>query len=163
MSSRLADDALKLFRLDETVFVLIEMHKGLSDALSLQSTKHLRELGIGHDVPLVLGANVQRRPVSLPVEGETVFALVCLPCLVELVKVNVAGAVAVEEAEDDFVFRVWFGEQVLENGPVLERDLALLVAVGDVEQDAVLVSLDLVLEIACGQLQWGRHGEGIFT
>lgn len=68
-----------------------------------------------------------------------------LPCLVEFVKVNVAGPPLVEEAEDDLVLGVGLGEQVLEDGPVVDVDPALLVAVGDLEEDAVLVSLDLVL------------------
>jgi hypothetical protein len=71
---------------------------------------------------------------------------VCLPCLVELVEVDVAGAVLVEEAKDDLVLSVRLREEVLENGPVLYADAALPVAVGDGEQDAVLVALDFVLK-----------------
>jgi hypothetical protein len=97
-------------------------------------------------VPVFLGANVQSSPLALPVKGQAVLGLVGLPCLVELVKVNVAGAPLVEEAEDDLVLGVGLCQQVLEDGPVVDIDLALLVAVGDLEEDAILISLDLVLE-----------------
>ena len=68
-----------------------------------------------------------------------------LPCLVEFIKVDVAGPPLIEEAEDDLVLGIWLREQVLEDGPVVDVDLALLVAVGDLEEDAILVPLDLVL------------------
>ena len=96
-------------------------------------------------MPVLLGANVQRGPAALPVEGQAVLGLVRLPCLVEVVEVDVAGAFLVEEAEDDLVLGVWLREQVLEDGPVVDVDLTLLVAVGDLEEDAILVPLDLVL------------------
>lgn len=157
MGGSLADDALELFRLDESILVLVEVYKGLSDTLSLQPTQHLCELRIGHNVSLVLGANVQGRPVSLPVEREAIFALVRPPCLVELVEIDVARAVSVEEAEDDFILGVWLRKQVLEDSPVLEGHFALLIAVCDVEKNTVLEALDFVLEDACGQLGWVRH------
>lgn len=69
-----------------------------------------------------------------------------LPCLVEVVEVDVAGPLLVEEAEDDLVLGVGFGEQVLEDRPVVDADLALLVAIGNLEENAILVPLDLVLE-----------------
>jgi hypothetical protein len=71
---------------------------------------------------------------------------VCLPCLVKLVKVDVASPVLVEEAEDDFVFGVGFCEEVLEDGPVVYADPAFPVSVGYREEDAVLVTLDFVLD-----------------
>ena len=77
----------------------------------------------------------------------------CLPCLVEFVKVDVAGAPPVEEAEDDLILGVGLCKQVLEDGPVVNADLALLVAIGDLEEDAILVPLDLVLE-AGTSLAW---------
>jgi hypothetical protein len=96
-------------------------------------------------VSVLLGANVQRGPLAVPVEGQAVFCLVGAPCVVELVKVDVAGALLVEEAEDDLVLCVGLGEQVLEDTPVVDVDLALALAVCDLEQDAILVALDFVL------------------
>ena len=69
----------------------------------------------------------------------------CLPCLVEFVKVDVACAPPVEEAEHNLVLGVGLCEQVLEDGPVVDADLALLVAIGDLEENAILVPLNLVL------------------
>ena len=96
-------------------------------------------------MPVLLGANVQRGPAALPVEGQAVLGLVRLPCLVEVVEVDVAGPLLVEEAEDDLVLGVGFREEVLEDGPVMDADSALPVAVGYSEEDAVLVALDFVL------------------
>ena len=92
-----------------------------------------------------LVANIQSCPLSLPVEGQAVFCLVRLPCVVELVEVDVAGALLVEEAENDLVLGIRFREQILENTPVMDVDFPLLLAVCDLEEDAILVALDFVL------------------
>jgi hypothetical protein len=94
---------------------------------------------------VLLGANVQSGPLGLPIEGQAFLCLVCPPCVVKFVKADVAGSLLVEEAEDDLVLGVWFREQVLEDTPVMDVDLAPLFAVCNLEQDAVLVALDLVL------------------
>lgn len=146
MTRSLAYYALEVFGLDEAVLVLVKVGEALADPLALQPSQQLGELGVGHGVPVLLGANVQRGPTALPIKGQAVLGLVRLPCVVEVVKVDVAGALLVEEAEDDLVLGVGFGEQVLEDGPVVHADLALLVAVGDLEEDAILEPLDLVLE-----------------
>ena len=96
-------------------------------------------------MPPLLGPNVQSRPFSFPVEGKAVLGLVRLPCVVELVEVDVASALLVEEAENDLVLGVGFCEQVLEDTPVVDVDLALALAVCDLEKDAILVALDFVL------------------
>ena len=96
-------------------------------------------------MPVLLGADVERSPLALPVEGQAVLGLVSLPCLIELVEVDVAGALLVEKAKDNLVLGVGFCEEVLEDGPVVDGDPTLAVAVGYSEQDAVLVALDFVL------------------
>lgn len=85
----------------------------------------------------------------------------CFPCRVEVVEVDVAGPLLVEEAEDDLVLGVGFREEVLEYGPVLQADLALLVAVGDLEEDAILVPLDFVLETDAPLVLTGRTADGV--
>jgi hypothetical protein len=140
-----AYDALEVFRLDEAVLVAVEVREALSHSLTLQPAEHLGELRIRHGMPVLLGADVERSPLALPIEGQAAFGLVRLPCLVELVEVDVAGALLVKEAEDDLVLGVGFREEVLEDGPVMDGDSALAVAVGYSKQDAVLVALDFVL------------------
>lgn len=140
-----ANDALKIFGLDETVFVAVKVREALPDALALQPSQHLGELWVGHGMPVFLAANIERSPVAFPVEGQAVLRLVRLPCLVELVEVDVARPVLVEEAENNLVLGVGFREQVLEDRPVMDVDSALPVAVGYSEEDAVLVALDFVL------------------
>ena len=44
----------------------------------------------------------------------------------------------VKESKCDFIFGVWFGEQILERGPVLDGDFAGSAAVGDLEEDCIL-------------------------
>ena len=56
-----------------------------------------------------------------------------------------AGSRIGEEAEGDVVFGVGFREEVVEDAPVLQGDALLVMAVGDAEQDRVLLALDLVL------------------
>lgn len=141
----LADDALEVLGLNETIFVAVKVHEALSHSLALQSAQHLGELRVGHRMSVLLGPNVESCPLAFPVEGQAVLCLVCLPCLIELVEIDVSGPVLVEEAEDDLVLGVGFREEVLEDGPVVYGDLAFPVAIGYSKQDAVLVALDFVL------------------
>lgn len=69
----------------------------------------------------------------------------CPPCLIEIIKVDISSPVLVEEAKDDFVLGIGLREEVLEDRPVCETDLALVVAIGYGEEDAILESLDFVL------------------
>jgi hypothetical protein len=145
VARRLLYYALKVFRLDVAILVLVEIQESLPHTLALQTAQHLRELWVGHRMSLVLCANVQCRPLAIPVERQAILALVCFPYIIEVVEVDDAGPILVEEAEDDFVLGVRFRKQVLEDAPVLEGDAPLPVAVGDLEEDAILVSPDLVL------------------
>lgn len=97
-------------------------------------------------MPVLLAANVERRPIAFPVEGQAVFGLVFPPCRVEVIKVDVAGSVGVEEAEDNLVLGIGFREEVLEDGPVVYADPSFAVSIGNLEQNAILIPLDLVLE-----------------
>jgi hypothetical protein len=96
-------------------------------------------------VPLILGAAVEGGPLRVPVEGQAIFSFVCSPYIIEVLKLDIAGPVLVEEAEDDFVLGVRLRKQVLEDAPVGESDAPGAAAVCDQEEDAILVSLDLVL------------------
>jgi hypothetical protein len=96
-------------------------------------------------MPLVLCSDVQRGPFAIPVERQAVLPLVRRPYAVEVFKLYVAGPVLVEEAEDDLVLGIRFREEILEDAPVLQGNAPLPIAVGDLEQYAILVSLDLVL------------------
>jgi hypothetical protein len=121
------------------------VQEGLTNALTLQSTQHLRELWVRHCVPPLLGPNVQSRPLSFPVEGQAILCLVRLPCLVKFIEADVASSLLVEEAENDLVLGVGFREQVLEDTPIVDVDPALPLTICDLEQDAILVALDFVL------------------
>ena len=142
----LENDALKLLRLDVAVAVLVEELEGLADALSLQTAQHLRELGVVEVVALLLAANVELSPFAVPVEGDIVGAFVELVEAAEIIILDVAGAVDVEESKGDFVLGVGFGEEVLKDGPIGEVDSSGALAIGNVEEDLVLVALDFVLE-----------------
>jgi hypothetical protein len=143
----LLDDALELHRLDVAVPVLVEEQESLTNPFSLESAKHLGKLGVCHQVPLVLGSNVQSSPFSVPVERQALVRLCGFPFLKKVIKANVPRPVLVEVAEDDLVFGVWLGKQVLEDTPIVEGNLALLVTVGNFEQNTILVALDLVLVV----------------
>jgi hypothetical protein len=96
-------------------------------------------------VALLLAANVQLRPLAVPVKGDVVGALVELVQLAEVVVLDVPGAVDVEEAEGDLVLGVGFQEEVLKDAPVGDAQSSMALVVGDAEEDRVLLSLDFVL------------------
>lgn len=95
---------------------------------------------------MLLPSQVQGRPVAVPIEGDCIAGLVARINFFESVEVHLTGRRVSEEAEGDFIFGVGFCEEVVEHTPVRESDAALMVAIGDVEQDRVLVALDLVLD-----------------
>lgn len=95
---------------------------------------------------MLLSSQVQRRPVAVPIEGDGIAGLVARIDFLEGVEVHLTGRRVGEEAEGDFIFGVGFREKVVEDTPVRESDAALVVAIGDVEQNRVLVALDLVLD-----------------
>jgi hypothetical protein len=97
-------------------------------------------------VALGLAPDVQAGPLAVPVEGDGVGALVHLVEAAEVVILDGAEAVDVEEAEGDLVLGVGLAEQVLEEAIVGEGQATPVGAVGDVEQDRVLLALDLVLQ-----------------
>ena len=141
----LLDDGGKLLGLDEAVAVAVEPLEGLADALAHQASQHLRELVVVHVVPLGLAADVQARPLAVPVERDAVGALVELVEPAEVVIFYGAEALDVEEAEGDLILGIGLVEEVLEMGIVGQGQPALVGAVGDVEQDRVLLALDFVL------------------
>lgn len=141
----LEDDALKLLRFNVAVAVLIEELESLADALALQTAQHLGELRVVEVVALLLAANVELGPFAVPVEGNVVGALVELVETAEIIVLDVAGAVDVKQSKGDFVLGVGFGEEVLKDGPIGEVDSSCALAIGNVEEDSVLVALDFVL------------------
>ena len=146
VAGRLLDDGGKLLGLDEAVSVGVEALEGLAHALALQAAQHLGELVVVHAVALGGAADVQLGPLAVPVEGDAVGALVELVQAAEVLILDGAEAVNVEQAEGDLVLGVGLAQQVLEVAPVGEGELALVCAVGDVEEDRVLLALDLVLK-----------------
>ena len=142
------DDALEVLGLDVAVAIPVEEVEGLPDALPLQAAQHLRELRVGHVVAALAAADIERGPLAVPVEGDAVGALVAVVQLLEVVELDGARAVLVEQPERDLVLGVGLGQQVLEVAPVGDADLALPLPVGDAEEDGILLALDFVL---CGE------------
>lgn len=63
----------------------------------------------------------------------------------EGVEVDQAGLFVGEQLEGNIVFGVGLCEKVVEDGPVVDVNAILLAAVGNGEEDGVLLALDLVL------------------
>lgn len=138
MPGRLDNDALKVLWLNVAVVVLVKVLKGLPHPLALQAAKHLRELWIGHVVPVLAAANVEARPSRVPVEGNRRLALVEAVEALELVQGDDAGALCVEEAEGNLVLGVGLGEQILKRRPVGQVYPPSSFAVCHTEQNGIL-------------------------
>jgi hypothetical protein len=130
---RLEDDALELLGLDVAVAVLVKVLKGLSHAFALQTTQHLRELRVREIMPLLPAARVQGSPGRVPVEGNGVGTPVGGQDLVEVVELDHACALDIEQTEGDFVLGVGLREEVGEVAPVGQTDCAGTSAVSHLE------------------------------
>lgn len=84
---------------------------------------------------LLLAANVQLRPLAVPVKGDVVGALVELVESAEVVVLDVAGAVNIKEAECDFVFGIGLHEEVLKDAPVRQTQTSTVLVVCDAEEN----------------------------
>lgn len=154
----LENDALEVVGLDIAVAVLVELQKGLADALALETSQQLTELRVIHSMALLLASDVQLGPLAVPVEGQALGALVELVEAAEVLILDLAGALDIEEAEGDLVLGVGLVEKVLKGDPVGYRDAAFALAVGNLEQQAVLLALDSVLLVrsACQSIVIGE-------
>lgn len=141
----LEDDALEVVGLDVAVAVLVELQEGLANALALETSQQLAKLRVVHSMALLLASDVQLGPLTVPVEGQALGALVELVEATEVLILDLTGTLDVEEAESDLVLGVGFVKEVLEGDPVGYRDSALALAVSNLEEQAILLALDSVL------------------
>ena len=142
---RFQNDSLEVFGLDVAVAVLIKVLKRLPYPLPLKTAQHLRKLRVGHVVAVFLAADVERGPFAIPVKGNRFPAFVLVVELLEVLVLDDARAILIKETECNFVLGVGLGEEVFESAPVVDVDSAFPLAVGDAEEDCVLLTFDLVL------------------
>jgi hypothetical protein len=158
----LPDDAAELLRLDVSVTILVEEEEGLAHTLALQSAEHLCELWVGHGVPVLLPAEVELCPGTVPVERNVVVLAVTSILFLERVEVDQAGLFVCEQLEGNIVFGVGLCKEVVEDRPVVDVNALLLVTIGNGEEDGVLLALNLVLcrcQCAVGRSCW--HAERV--
>lgn len=114
----LDDNALELFTTNEAIAVPVKLVESLSDALTLETAQHLTELRVVERVTVLLVADIDLGPIRFPVEGKVVGALVELVESAEIVILDSAIALDVEQTEGDLVFGIGLAEEVLEHSPV---------------------------------------------
>lgn len=102
---------------------------------------------------LLLAAKVQLGPLAVPVERDAVRAPVQFVQLPEVVVLYVAGAVDVKQTEGDLVLGVGLEQEVFKGAPVGEVEPVLASSVRNMEEDAILLTLDLVLYRG----NWSEH------
>ena len=130
----LLDDPLEVLWVNVSVVVLVKVKERLSHTLSLETAQHLCELRVCHRMPMPFAAQIQLRPVAVPVEGNCVARLVARIALLEAAEVHLAGGGVCEEAEGDVVFGIGFCQEIVEDAPVLDGNASIVVAIGDAEQ-----------------------------
>lgn len=140
-----SNDSLKVLRLNVAVAILVEEQKSLPDSLALKTTEHLRKFMIRKVVASGLVANVKLCPLAVPVKGNAVRAFVHLVEAAEVVICNRACSVDIEKSESDLILGIGFEKQVVESSPVGDTDAARALAIGDMEEKAILFTLDLAL------------------
>ena len=96
-------------------------------------------------MPVFLSSDVQRRPFAIPVERYRLVSFVEVIELLEVVILDCSRTIFVEESESDFIFSVWFGQEIFEGCPIVQIDAASLSSICNAKKDRVLLSLDLVL------------------
>lgn len=144
----LEDNPLEIFRLDVTVTILVEDVEGLPNALALQSSEHLSELGVCHVVPGLAPSGVQGSPFRIPIERYTVTALIHIVYVLERLPLDRARSIEIEESESNLIFGIGLGQEVLESRPVTEGESTGPSLVGDSEEESIVFALDFVLSIA---------------
>jgi hypothetical protein len=122
--------------------------EGLPNALALQSSEHLSELGVCHVVPGLAPSGVQGSPFRIPIERYTVTALVHIVYVLECIPLDCARSIQIEESESNLIFGIGFGQEVFEGRPVTEGDFTGSSLVGDSEEESIVFALDFVLSIA---------------
>lgn len=68
--------------------------------------------------------------------------------MVQLLKIIVfdgPGTIFVEETERDLILGVWFGNEVLKRGPVLNADSSEVSTIGNVKENSILITTDFML------------------
>jgi hypothetical protein len=94
---------------------------------------------------LVATAGVQRGPLGIPVERQSIVILVEVVELLELWELDGTGTPDIEETEGNLVLGIGLGKKVFKVGPVSEADTASSATVGNTEEEAILLSFDFML------------------
>jgi len=68
---------------------------------------------------LVFASNIQLCPLRVPVEGQSVGALVLVVDVLEVFKLDISGPVTIKETKSDVVLGVRLLEKILKVAPVL--------------------------------------------
>jgi hypothetical protein len=84
-------------------------------------------------MPLGLASDVQSDPFGVPVERDAIRSLVQLVQLPEVLELDSAEALDVEQSEGDLIFSVGLRKDVLEVRPVAQTYVTFVRAVGDAE------------------------------
>lgn len=154
---RLLDDALKVIGLNEAIVVLVERLKGLSYPLALETTQHLRELGVGEVVATASTAGIERRPFAIPIKRNRLGALVHVIEFCEVVKFDHAGALDVKETKSNLILGIGLCEKVLKGRPIMEGKPTGSFAIGDAKENGILFAFDLVLGRVSSQVPASRR------
>lgn len=98
-------------------------------------------------MPLLPATNVKLCPFSTPRKWQAILASILLENLLKVFEFDAAFAPDVEQTERDLVLGVGFSQQVLKVAPICDCDPACFPAVGDLEENGILLSFDLVLRV----------------
>lgn len=145
MLGRLEYDALEVFGLDVAIAILVEQQESLANALALESSEHLRELGVCQTVSFSLVADIELCPLTIPIEGDGLGSLVLLIQAAEVFVFDTSDTLDIEKTECDLILCIWLDQEVFEGRPVAKRDLASPCAVGDIEKETILFPFDFRL------------------
>ena len=102
-------------------------------------------------MPVFLASEVQRRPFAVPVEWDTVIALIHIVQLLKVLIFYRTRTILIEKSESNLVLCVWPGKEVLENAPVMNGNTPGSSSIGHTEKDRILVSFDFVLMSRLGK------------
>lgn len=94
---------------------------------------------------LFLCADVQRGPLGVPIERKTVLAPVGIIYLLEGFKLDESGPLFIEKAKGNLILGIGFRKEVIEEGPVVQRDATSSTAVCDLKEKSILLALDFML------------------
>lgn len=99
-----------------------------------------------------LVSNIKLRPLTIPIKGDRIRTLILLIQTAEVFVFDTPNTLDIKKTECDLILCIGLNKEVFKCSPIADCNLASPSAVGDLEKEAILISLNLGLLLTIPQL-----------